>query len=494
MRRDFRTWIILLAFSLPVMAALFIGSIYVYNCGFNNNCTSGFLAQVVHTPIPTLPPATLPPVEGFSQATPTPAPCSAPASTILEGWVSAGSSQDQPFNYVDPQGNNCAATFADVQSLFDQANLWYPGALACTACHNADLEAAAAGLDLSSYSGVLAGSGRSGPNATGTDILGGGVWSQSLLNQALFVQKQMPFDAPTGSLSDNGPLIQAGQQVAAISITPTVTEEVEVARPSSPGGPGEAINLNGDPTAGAAIYQSSCETCHGPQGTDNVPNPGSTDGTVPPLNPIDPTIASADYKTFATNVDLFVQHGSEPEGPNPAFSMPAWGDTNALSQQQIADVIAYVISLNQQPAVGATATSTPTPTQAATATPTASSQVPRPSNPGGPGAAVSLTSDPTTGATLFQDNCATCHGNQGMGGVANPGSTLGMVPALNPINPLLKDPDPMVFATNIDLFIQHGSIPAGPNPFRSMPAWGDQDALTQQQIADLIAYIISLNP
>jgi hypothetical protein len=93
------------------------------------------------------------------------------------------------------------------------------------------------------------------------------------------------------------------------------------ARPSNPGGPGEAINL--------------------------TENPGSTDGTVPPLNPIDPTLKSSDYKTFATNLDLFVEHGSTPEGTNPQRSMLPFGDNKTLTPQQIADVIAYVISLNQ---------------------------------------------------------------------------------------------------------------------------------------------------
>ena len=76
-------------------------------------------------------------------------------------------------------------------------------------------------------------------------------------------------------------------------------------------------------------------------------NPGSDDGTVPPLNPIDPTLVDPDYKTFAYNLDLFLQNGSTPEGPNAAFQMPAWGADDGLSQQQIADVIAYIISLNQ---------------------------------------------------------------------------------------------------------------------------------------------------
>jgi mono/diheme cytochrome c family protein len=78
-----------------------------------------------------------------------------------------------------------------------------------------------------------------------------------------------------------------------------------------------------------------------------VPNPGTLDGFVPTLNPIDPALADSDKETFAYNLDLFIQHGSTPAGPNPSIAMPAWGDSNALTQQQIADVIAYLISLNQ---------------------------------------------------------------------------------------------------------------------------------------------------
>jgi mono/diheme cytochrome c family protein len=109
--------------------------------------------------------------------------------------------------------------------------------------------------------------------------------------------------------------------------------------------------LKGDPKNGAAVFTSksqdkSCASCHGDQGKGNVQNPGSSDGTVPPLNPIDPLLTSKDYKTFATNIDLFIEHGSTPDGPSPQLTMPAWGDEQRLSPQQIADVIAYVIGLN----------------------------------------------------------------------------------------------------------------------------------------------------
>lgn len=124
-------------------------------------------------------------------------------------------------------------------------------------------------------------------------------------------------------------------------------ESEEVAQPSNPGGPGQAVSLTGDPTAGAQVYADKCKECHGEEGKGGVANPGSDDGTIPPLNPIDPTLVSADQKTFATNIDLFIEHGSKPEGDNPAKSMAAFGDEGKLTPQQIADVIAYIISLNK---------------------------------------------------------------------------------------------------------------------------------------------------
>ena len=98
---------------------------------------------------------------------------------------------------------------------------------------------------------------------------------------------------------------------------------------------------------GQERFDINCTICHGPQGKDDVPNPGSDDGTVPPLNPIDSLLVDPDYKTFATNIDLFIQHGSRPEGPSPYRTMPGWGDKGAITQQQIAAVIAYIISLNK---------------------------------------------------------------------------------------------------------------------------------------------------
>ncbi len=107
-----------------------------------------------------------------------------------------------------------------------------------------------------------------------------------------------------------------------------------------------AIGLTGDVNAGEQVFVDNCQKCHGEQGVGDVANPGSTDGTIPPLNPIDETMVDPDLKVFAYNIDLFIEHGSTPEGPNPKEKMPAWGDEKKLTPQQIADVIAYLISLN----------------------------------------------------------------------------------------------------------------------------------------------------
>jgi len=135
--------------------------------------------------------------------------------------------------------------------------------------------------------------------------------------------------------------------LAACSSGQSSSDSEKVPKPSNPGGTGPALGLTGDATRGAEIFKANCVVCHGDEGKAPVANPGSTDGTVPSLNPIDEALVSSDVKTFAANIDLFLEHGSTPEGSSPALKMLAFGDTKTLAPQDIADVIAYVISLNK---------------------------------------------------------------------------------------------------------------------------------------------------
>jgi mono/diheme cytochrome c family protein len=128
--------------------------------------------------------------------------------------------------------------------------------------------------------------------------------------------------------------------------TQVPTEGGEAGETSGKAGP--AVDMQGDATAGAVVFKNECVKCHGEEGKGGVENPGATEPTVPGINPLDAEFISTDAKTFATNIDLFIEHGATPEGDNPAKVMPAFGDDNKLTDQQIADVIAYVISLNQK--------------------------------------------------------------------------------------------------------------------------------------------------
>ena len=116
----------------------------------------------------------------------------------------------------------------------------------------------------------------------------------------------------------------------------------------------------------------------------------------------------------------------------------------------------------------------------------------KPSKPGGTGEALRLNGLADQGEVVFNSKCKECHGEAGQGGILNPGAESGEVPALNPIAASLFNSNTKVFAANIDLFIEHGSVPKG-TPHRIMLAYGDYSLLSPQQIADVIAYIISLN-
>ena len=110
--------------------------------------------------------------------------------------------------------------------------------------------------------------------------------------------------------------------------------------------PGRSAYSIGSAERGAEVFRKNCSSCHGTEGKTNVPNPGSEEGKVPDLNPIDRELYNADAQSFAENIDIYIQHGALPKGPNPAIRMPAFGDTNTLTQQEITNVEAYILRLN----------------------------------------------------------------------------------------------------------------------------------------------------
>jgi len=110
--------------------------------------------------------------------------------------------------------------------------------------------------------------------------------------------------------------------------------------------PGPAARMIGSPDHGRLLYVQYCQGCHGVDGDNGIDNPGADAGKIPPLRHIARKFISEDPATFARNVDLSIQFGSRPAGPNPAMSMPGFGATASLSQPQIANLEAYILNLN----------------------------------------------------------------------------------------------------------------------------------------------------
>jgi len=202
---------------LAVVVA-WISLIYISGCGFTLTCIQA-AAIVERTPIPTLIPA------GHSDAQMESGivefnKCEVAASDLVGAWVSAGSSESESFAFSDVNGQPCEGTFAeDIQPLFVENSLWYPGAIGCVSCHNSALTERSAGLDLTTVDAMQMGSGRADANAKGSDIFGGGNWEKSALYKVLVTQGF----APQGHSAENSPneLIVFAGEIAEAPATPT---------------------------------------------------------------------------------------------------------------------------------------------------------------------------------------------------------------------------------------------------------------------------------
>ncbi len=98
--------------------------------------------------------------------------------------------------------------------------------------------------------------------------------------------------------------------------------------------------------------------------------------------------------------------------------------------------------------------------------------------------AATLPGDPQKGATLYAQNCATCHGSSLEGGIGA---------VLNPIEKLPAVPNTLDATFLIDI-ITNGRQPQAGDPKQTpMPAKGGNNKLTEQDVKDLAAYIIEQN-
>ncbi|MEJ2351955.1 MAG: c-type cytochrome [Anaerolineales bacterium] len=239
--------------------------------------------------------------------------------------------------------------------------------------------------------------------------------------------------------------------------------------------PTSAVSAQGNAALGAPTYLENCTPCHGIEGQ----------GVDAPALRNNPFVRSAGDQAV---------HETIADG-RPDTEMPAWLQAKGgpLSDQQIANVVAYLHTLQGVSQLPTATPMPPEPTETPLPPGAPTLEPARPSEPGGPGPAAALTGNITNGEPDFGLFCAKCHGPEGVQGIPNPGSDDGSVPPLNPIDPTIANQNPQIFTTNVDLFIEHGSVPEGPSPLILMPSFGDSKMLSDQQIADLIAYVMYLN-
>jgi mono/diheme cytochrome c family protein len=107
-----------------------------------------------------------------------------------------------------------------------------------------------------------------------------------------------------------------------------------------------------------------------------------------------------------------------------------------------------------------------------------------PSAPPPASGGAALPGDPARGATVYGQNCGTCHGASLTGGIG---------PSLNPIEKLPDITNPLDTTFLIDI-ITNGRVHKANDPRSTdMPAKGGNSSLTDQDIRDLAAFIIDQN-
>jgi len=181
---------------------------------------------------------------------------------------------------------------------------------------------------------------------------------------------------------------------------------------------------------GAQLYADNCQVCHGERGEGRV---GARLRDFPAFDPNTP-------RNLIRNV---VTNGV------PGSRMPAWNNT--LTEEQINAIVEYVVSWTAA-GVEYPPTATPRPV------------TPLPTLP-------NVQGDPTRGLLVFYENCQVCHGDAGQGRI---GAQLAKP---------LASAFPQAYTQNI---VENGIANT------VMPGW--KEVLSDQQIQDVTAYVLSLRP
>jgi hypothetical protein len=183
---------------------IWLGIVFLSACGFTSNCIQA-APLIVRTPIPTLIPRESSPGQGQPQEAPAEFnKCRVGAVDLIGAWVTAGHAETDPFPFTDLDGQECQATYEDIQPLLRENSLWFAGSLGCTSCHNADLAERSAGLDLSTYEAMSA-------NA---DLFGDGNWEGSSLHEVL-VNRGLTTQGHSPDVEPVNPILFVGQRAAA---------------------------------------------------------------------------------------------------------------------------------------------------------------------------------------------------------------------------------------------------------------------------------------
>lgn len=195
-----------------------------------------------------------------------------------------------------------------------------------------------------------------------------------------------------------------------------------------------AAQEGGDTERGAALYQSYCAMCHGVDGRGRV---GANLQSFPGI-----AVEAAIQQTITNGVAGSVM---------PAFSDVAGGP---LSEIDIVDISAYLSGVLE-----GTEPIAPAPIYQPPVIP----------------ALPDIEGNPSNGAVVFQSNCIACHGEQAQGGFGWP---------------LAKNwsgNQPEIFINQVVAAGIEGSI---------MPGWAQENGgpLTQSEIEDVAAYILTLDP